>query len=196
MHHLTSMDAAFLHLETPEMPMHVGSLMRIEAPRRRGFDFHRDLVAHLAERLPRTRVLRRVLQDAPLDLGHPMWREVDAIDLRRHVLKRRLAAPGSTRQLEAQVAKLHALPLGKYLVCHPVVFLSVNRDEGRVEGAGYGATAIVDGPCNGNGSAVGGVKDVVRSQHQYLCFQDSFIAKRQVNGHLVTVEVGVECRTR
>ncbi len=110
---LTGLDAAFLYLEAAGTPMHVGSLMRIEAPRRRGFDFHRDLVAHLAERLPRTRVLRRVLQDAPLDLGHPMWREVDSIDLRRHVLKRRLAAPGSTRQLEALVAKLHALPLDR-----------------------------------------------------------------------------------
>lgn len=26
MHHLSAMDSAFLHLETAEMPMHVGSL--------------------------------------------------------------------------------------------------------------------------------------------------------------------------
>ena len=33
MDHLSSMDAAFLHFETPETPMHVGSLMLFELPR-------------------------------------------------------------------------------------------------------------------------------------------------------------------
>ena len=32
MNHLSGMDASFLHLETPEMPMHVGSLMLFELP--------------------------------------------------------------------------------------------------------------------------------------------------------------------
>ncbi|MPM82857.1 hypothetical protein SDC9_129919 [bioreactor metagenome] len=48
---------------------------------------------------------------------------------------------------------------------------------------------------NGNRCTVGGIKDVVRSQHQDLRLQNSFVAKRQVNGHLVAIEVGVECRT-
>ena len=30
MDHLSSVDASFLHLETPETPMHVGSLMLFE----------------------------------------------------------------------------------------------------------------------------------------------------------------------
>jgi diacylglycerol O-acyltransferase len=110
---LSGLDAGFLYLEAAGTPMHVGSVMRIEAPKRRGFDFHRDLLAHLAERLPRARVLRRVLQAAPLDLGHPMWREVESLDLSQHVLKRKLASPGSARQLDALVAKLHAAPLDR-----------------------------------------------------------------------------------
>ena len=32
MDQLSSMDASFLHLETPETPMHVGSLMLFELP--------------------------------------------------------------------------------------------------------------------------------------------------------------------
>jgi len=32
-------------------------------------------------------------------------------------------------------------------------------------------------------------------EHQHLSFQDRFIAQRQVNRHLVTVEVGIERRT-
>ena len=32
-------------------------------------------------------------------------------------------------------------------------------------------------------------------KHQHLCFQNSFITQRQVNSHLVTIEVGVERST-
>ena len=32
MNHLSGIDAAFLHLESPEMPMHVGSLNVLELP--------------------------------------------------------------------------------------------------------------------------------------------------------------------
>ena len=110
---LSGLDAGFLYLEAAGTPMHVGSLMRIEPIRRRGYDFHRDLLAHLAERLPRAPVLRRVLQAAPLDLGHPMWREVAAVDLGAHVLKRRLPKPGTDKQLATVVAKLHAQMLDR-----------------------------------------------------------------------------------
>ena len=40
-----------------------------------------------------------------------------------------------------------------------------------------------------------GVQDVVRSQHQDLSLKHGGIAQRYVDSHLVTVEVGVECRT-
>lgn len=105
---LSGLDAGFLYLEAGGTPMHVGSVMLIEPRKRRGGDFHRDLIDHLAGRLPHTPVLRRVLQHAPLELGHPMWREVEDIDLPKHVLKRKLPRPGSERQLAALVAKLHA----------------------------------------------------------------------------------------
>jgi diacylglycerol O-acyltransferase len=114
---LSGLDAGFLYLEAAGTPMHVGSVMLIEPPKRRGYDFHRDLLAHLAERLPRAPALRRILQPAPLDLGHPMWREVEEIDLDAHVLKRTLPRPGSEKQLAALVAKLHAQMLDR---AHPL----------------------------------------------------------------------------
>jgi diacylglycerol O-acyltransferase len=110
---LSGLDAGFLYLEAAGTPMHVGSVMLIERPKRRGVDFHRDLIDHLGARLPAAPVLRRVLQEAPLDLGHPMWREVEAVDLAAHVLKRRLPAPGSERQLDALVGRLHAQRLDR-----------------------------------------------------------------------------------
>ena len=105
---LSGLDAGFLYLESPLTPMHVGSLMRLAAPKRRGYDFHRALLAHVQSRLPRAPALRRVLHDAPLSLGHPMWTQAGEIDLEEHIIKRRLPSPGSDKQLLALVARLHA----------------------------------------------------------------------------------------
>ena len=48
---------------------------------------------------------------------------------------------------------------------------------------------------HGDRRAVGGVEDVVGAEHQHLGFKDGLVAKRQMDGHLVAVEVGVERRT-
>ena len=39
------------------------------------------------------------------------------------------------------------------------------------------------------------IQDIMWLKHQHLCFKNCFITQRQVNSHLVTVKVGVECRT-
>ena len=109
---LSGLDAGFLYLEAAGTPMHVGNVMLIEPAKGRR-DFHRDLIAHLAERVPMTKVLRRVLQAAPLALGHPMWREIDDVDLAGHVLRRKLPGKGTQAQLDALVAKLHAQMLDR-----------------------------------------------------------------------------------
>ena len=108
---LSGLDAGFLYLEAAGTPMHVGSVMLLQAPKRRGYDFHRAVVTLMRERLPEAAPLRRVLHDAPLELGHPHWIESRTIDLDRHIEKRRLAAPGSPAQLWRLVAELHAEPL-------------------------------------------------------------------------------------
>ena len=48
---------------------------------------------------------------------------------------------------------------------------------------------------HGDRSTVGRVQDVVALEHQYLCLKYSLVAEREVNSHLVTVEVGVERST-
>lgn len=119
---MSGLDAGFLYLEDAGTPMHVGSLMLLEAPKRRGYDFHSALVDLIAERLPKAPALRRVLQPAPGSIGHPMWREAGELDLEKHVLRRKLRAPGSDKQLHAMVAKMHAeqlprdRPLWKFVV--------------------------------------------------------------------------------
>jgi len=105
---LSGLDAGFLYLEAAGPPMHVGSLMVIELPKRRGYDFRDALLSHLAERLPRAPALRRVLHAAPLGLGHPMWAEADAIALDRPVRPRNRAGKGRQAALMRLVGKLHA----------------------------------------------------------------------------------------
>lgn len=108
---LTGLDAAFLYLEAAGTPMHVGSVMLMRPPKRKSYDFHGALLAHMRARLPQAAALRRVLQDAPLELGHPQWSEASAVDLDHHIQQRRLPAPGSLTQLWRFVGDLHAVPL-------------------------------------------------------------------------------------
>jgi diacylglycerol O-acyltransferase len=105
---LSGLDAGFLYLEAAGTPMHVGSVMLLQRPKRRGYDFYEAIVAHMRERMPQAAPLRRVLQDAPLELGHPHWIEELSVDLDRHIHKRTLAAPGSLAQLWRLVGELHA----------------------------------------------------------------------------------------
>src|SRR5688500_1086155 len=109
---LSGLDASFLYLESAGTPMHVGSVMLLEWPdqagKRAGESFRRDLLAHLAERLPRAPALRRVLREAPLDLGHPVWSEAGTVDLDAHVRLRRLPGKGGRAPLRRLLGELHA----------------------------------------------------------------------------------------
>jgi WS/DGAT/MGAT family acyltransferase len=88
--------------------MHVGSVMLLEVPARQQAKFYDRLAAHLRERLPRAPVLRKQLHEAPFGLGHPLWSELPDVDLRKHLLRRRLPGAGGRARLEALVGKLHA----------------------------------------------------------------------------------------
>jgi diacylglycerol O-acyltransferase / wax synthase len=59
MKQLSGLDATFLYLETPEMPMHVGALHVLELPAGAKGRFVVALRKHMAERLPLAPVLRR-----------------------------------------------------------------------------------------------------------------------------------------
>lgn len=126
---LSGLDAGFLYLESAGTPMHVGSVMLIEVPKTRGkkkYDFKAELLQHLQDRLPRAAALRRVLKETPLDLAHPMWVEVDHVDLKKHVLKRTLPGKGGMQQLHKLTGKLHAtlldrnLPMWQFVVIENV----------------------------------------------------------------------------
>lgn len=125
MHQLSSLDASFLHLETPQMPMHVGALHILELPAGFRGKFVTVLRRHMAERLPLMPALRRRLWWMPLNLANPAWVDAEP-DLTQHIVE--LQLPASARkgsgqaELEALVGQLHPrlldrrLPLWKFHV--------------------------------------------------------------------------------
>jgi WS/DGAT/MGAT family acyltransferase len=108
MNHLSVVDGAFLHLESPEMPMHVGSLA-LFAPPPGGPEAWFDAVkAHVTSRLHLAPVFTRKLALMPFDLANPVWIPDDDIDLDYHVRYLMLPKPGTLRQMEALAARLHS----------------------------------------------------------------------------------------
>ena len=75
MKQLSGLDAAFLYLETPAMPMHVGALQVFELPAGYKGKFVRDMRVHIEQRLPVAPVLRRKLWWMPLNLANPADRK-------------------------------------------------------------------------------------------------------------------------
>ena len=116
MKQLSGLDAAFLYLETPEMPMHVGALHVFELPAGYKGRFVRDLRAHMAKRLPIVPALRRKVWWMPLNLTAPAWVDAEA-DLNQHIVEIRLPKAArfgdGMRELEAQVAALHPVLLDR-----------------------------------------------------------------------------------
>ena len=68
MDHLSSVDASFLHLETPETPMHVGSLMLFELPKGYTGDYYEDVKDLLAKRMHLCSIFHRKLAQMPFEL--------------------------------------------------------------------------------------------------------------------------------
>ena len=113
MKRLSGLDATFLHLETPEMPMHVGALHIFELPPGARGRFVNALRKHMAERLPQAPALRRRLWQMPLNVTNPVWLDAEP-DLKLHIVEVKLPRKGDDMlQLEALVGQLHPVLLDR-----------------------------------------------------------------------------------
>ena len=106
--HLSGVDASFLHLETPEMPMHIGSLHLLDLPEGYAGDFYEDVVKHYANRLHLASVFERKLAQMPFEMSNPVWVDDDDIDLEYHIRRVVLSKPGTLKQLEQYCGRLHS----------------------------------------------------------------------------------------
>src|SRR3974390_1978265 len=110
---LSSMDASFLYLETPEMPMHVGSMAIFRLPDDYRGDFFEEFKAMIASRLHVAPILKARLEKAPLDIDHPSWVEDDQFDIDRHIFRASLPAPHDRATRERIVGWMHAKLLNR-----------------------------------------------------------------------------------
>ena len=108
MKHLSGVDSAFLHLESPEMPMHIGSLNVLDLPDGYTGDFYEATKAHVQQRMHLAEIFTRKLALMPLDISNPVWVEDEDIDMDYHVRHVTLPKPGTNRQLQQYVARLHS----------------------------------------------------------------------------------------
>jgi diacylglycerol O-acyltransferase len=114
MKHLSIVDGAFLHIESAEMPMHVGSLNLFEPPAGySGSGYYEAVKEHVGKRMHMAPVFTRKLALMPFDLANPVWIHDDDVDLDYHVRHMVLPKPGSMKQLEALAARLHSMLLDR-----------------------------------------------------------------------------------
>jgi len=106
MKQLSGLDASFLYLETPEMPMHVGALHVFELPPSYKGNFLADMRRHMAQRLPLAPALRRKLAWMPFNLANPVWIDAEpALD--EHIVGIKLKKGSTVADLEQQIGQLH-----------------------------------------------------------------------------------------
>jgi diacylglycerol O-acyltransferase / wax synthase len=109
MKHLSGLDATFLHLESPEMPMHIGSLCVMDLPEGFASDyFFEHAKQRVAERMHLADLFTRKLALIPFDLSNPVWVEDEDVDIEYHVRHVTLPKPGTNRLLQQYVARLHS----------------------------------------------------------------------------------------
>ena len=105
---LSGVDGAFLHLETPETPMHVGSLHLFDLPDGYTGNFYADIKRRMKTRVRLAPVFTRKLAPMPLQFANPVWVEEDKVDFDHHVQHVALPGPGTQAQLEDCAGQLHS----------------------------------------------------------------------------------------
>jgi WS/DGAT/MGAT family acyltransferase len=109
---LTDGDAVFVAMETPEAPCHIAGLSILDPSTRADFGFE-SFLAILGERIALIPRLRWKLREVPFGLDCAYWIEDPAFDVREHVRRVALAAPGDRGTLARLASFLHAQPLDR-----------------------------------------------------------------------------------
>ena len=101
---LSGMDAAFLALESPELPLHVVGVLLLDPSAGEGWSVERFCQV-VRERLPRMPPFCRRLVEVPLALDRPYW-HYEPPDIEDHVVVTALAGGGDLRALGELVGEV------------------------------------------------------------------------------------------
>ena len=98
---LSGIDAAFLYLERKEIPLNIAAVAMFDGP----IPF-REFVANIDSKLDLIPRYRQVAVPPPFNLGYPTWEYDPNFDIKRHIFRVRLDAPGGEAELEALAGRL------------------------------------------------------------------------------------------
>jgi WS/DGAT/MGAT family acyltransferase len=113
---LEGLDAAFLSLETPTTPLHVGAVLVLDPPEGARSLFssstrYAQIRRVIAQRLHLVGPLRQRAFRVPLGLHHPVWVDDPDFELDDHLSRASLPSPGGRAELDAFVAAAMSRPL-------------------------------------------------------------------------------------
>ena len=113
---LEGLDAAFLSLETPTTPLHVGAVLVLDPPEGARSLFcpstrYAQIRRVIAQRLSLVEPLRQRAVRVPLGLHHPAWVDDPDFELDDHLWRASLPSPGGRAELDAFVAAAMSRPL-------------------------------------------------------------------------------------
>ena len=108
MDHLSGLDAAFLHLESPETPMHIGGLSILELPADYSGDFMQDVRNHIQSRMHMAPIFQRKLINMPFDIANPIWVMDETLDIDYHIRHVIVPPPATRNTVDKLVARLHS----------------------------------------------------------------------------------------
>ena len=97
----SAIDAAFLYLERKEIPLHIAGVCIFEAPVP-----YAEFVKAIDSKLHLLPRYRQVVAESPFHIGYPSWEDDPNFDIRRHIFRETLEAPGGQAQLEALAGKI------------------------------------------------------------------------------------------
>ncbi|MFU8763158.1 MAG: wax ester/triacylglycerol synthase family O-acyltransferase [Haliea sp.] len=112
MKQLGILDSAFINMEQPSTPQHVGSLGIYDPSTAPGGKVRfKQVIATFERRLANQPLFRTRLVKVPGGLDRPYWVKDARFDVEFHLRHIALPKPGDWRQLCIQVARLHSRPL-------------------------------------------------------------------------------------
>lgn len=137
------LDAALLAMETPEVLLHVATLVVLERPSDPGATGPGGIVDLVAARLHLVPRYRQRVVEGPV-AGAAFWVDDPDLDLAYHVRRSALPSPGTTEQLTEHCARILSRPLER---SRPLWELSVieGLEHGRVALLAKSHHAMIDG---------------------------------------------------
>src|SRR5471030_1125421 len=97
-------DAAFLHIENGNNPMHIGSVAVLEGPA----PAYGDLVRLIAAKLPLVPRYRQKVRFAPGGLGRPVWVDDQHFQILYHIRRTAIPPPGGRDELRNLAGRVFA----------------------------------------------------------------------------------------